>query len=197
MTRFAPIVFISKKPMKVKAPRTSRALLDVILSVMACIILLVGMKSEGDLVPRVDYVLEVAWNDHVNVDIDTWVMRPDGVKMSYQNKDTGHVSIDRDDLGNNNDPGIVNLEVTSFRKPLDGVYYVSVHNYRTSGPFNPSWIVNIVLRNTGGPRSTVVWAGTIPMPDPREEVPVLAFELKDGKLVRKWKSERYITRWGV
>lgn len=182
--------------MKVRPPRTSRALLDVILSVMAMIILLVGMKSEGDLVPRVDYVLEIAWNDGVNVDIDTWVMRPDDVKTSYQNKDTGYVSIDRDDLGSTNDPGLANIEVTSFRKPTDGVYYISIHNYRTTGAFDPNWKVSIVFKNVQGPRSTVVWSGTIPMPDPREEVPVLAFEIKDGKVVRKWKSERYITRWG-
>lgn len=164
---------------------------------LIAILLFFFSVSEGDLVPKVDYVLEVAWNDHVDVDIDTWVMRPDGVKMSYQHKDTGHVSIDRDDLGNRNDPGIVNLEVTNFRAPMDGVYYVSVHNYRTTGVFNDAWMVSVVLRYTRGPKNVVVWSGKIPMPTPREETPVLAFELRNGEVVRKWQSERHITRWGT
>lgn len=182
--------------MKPKSPRTSQALLDVILGMLAVIILLITTQSEGNVQTRADYALEVSWDDAIDVDIDTWVMRPDDVKMSYQNKDTGMVSIDRDDLGNRNDPGKANIEVSSFRAPMDGVYYVSVHNYMTRDTFDPSWEVVVVLRDTRRGNRGVLWSAVILMPPPREEQPVLAFEVRNGNVVRKWKSERHITRWG-
>lgn len=175
--------------MKARKPRTSRALLDVILSVLAMVLLLIGQKAEGDLVPRVDYVLEVSWPDNAHIDIDTWIMLPSGDKVWFKNKDRGYATIDRDDLGSVNDPAPPNIETTSFRALANGIYYVSIHNYRGT----PESEMKIVLefKEIGAARSRLA-RYIIPMPSAGQETPVFKFLIKDKKIVWIEPSNRMI-----
>ena len=172
--------------MKARKPRTSRALLDVILSVMALILLMVAPPTEGDTIPKVDYVLEVSWEEGLDTDIDTWLMLPDGVKMSYGNKDVGYASIDRDDLGRVNDPAPPNIEVTKLRALKDGIYYVSIYNYRGVAK-GEVWIV---FRQVNTKR--IIWSSKVVMPEKKIEVPIFVFLIVDGKIENVRASERRI-----
>lgn len=176
--------------MRARRPNSMKALLDVILSVLGMVLLLINDPESAGLVHRADYTLEVSWPDGLAVDLDTYILRPDDVVTYFGRKDTGYVSIDRDDLGTRNDPAPANIELTSFRAPLEGLYYISIHTYRVYGGAPDSGaLAHVTLRDK---RGRTVWHSAVPMPASRQETPVLAFIIKDGMVTAPRESSRYI-----
>lgn len=85
------------------------------------------------------YVIEMNWNDGVDADLDLWVKAPNGEAVGFNSRDSGTMSLLRDDLGNTADVMIkddgtvginpLNREETTIRAPLPGTYTVNVHYY--------------------------------------------------------------------
>lgn len=176
--------------MKVEHPKTSRAFLDIILSMLLMIILLINPSKEDNIELKTDYLLEVTWTweERKNIDIDTYVLLPNNDRMSYFNKNTGHVFIDRDDLGSNNDPAPINIEYTKLRSLMDGWHYISVRNYNSYTYKDQK--IYITLRKIEG--NTILFHKEISMLNPKEEYPVIKVLVKDKKIIKIEKSHRYI-----
>lgn len=88
------------------------AFIDVLLNVLTSMIfifvlttLVMQLKKvteEGPL-RKAEYIATVTWDDNIDCDVDIWVRDPDGVVVSYQNKNQEMMNLERDDLGFYND----------------------------------------------------------------------------------------------
>jgi hypothetical protein len=87
-----------------------------------------------------EYLVTLEWPTSAPHDIDLWVEGPLGNVVGYQSRDSGLMSLERDDLGNSNDtvtlPGgqtmtiNENSEVITLRGMVPGKYKVSIHFYK-------------------------------------------------------------------
>lgn len=102
----------------------------------------------GTIKKTAEVIITTTWPDKLNVDVDTWVLDPNGTIVSFKNKSPSGspVSLDRDDLGLSNDTVLIdgksvkihkNEETVTLRYILPGEYIVSVHMYNTKGHTKP------------------------------------------------------------
>ena len=159
--------------------RTALPFVDLVLILLAWIVLLINPpQNQANAKPVADFTLYVVWDSGRNTDVDVYVRGPDLQVIWYSRKDAGYMSVDRDDLGNVRDSGPLNQEIVGFRAPPDGSYYVSVHTYRESAQ-GPGTVV-LALDDRSGKN---LWGGQLPIPEYRQEAPVIEFVFKDGAFV--------------
>ena len=66
--------------------------------------------------PKAEFLITVDWSGDGKYDVDTWTMLPNRSRVNWQNKESGIVFLERDDLGNNR------LEFTDgVRCPIEGM----------------------------------------------------------------------------
>lgn len=97
----------------------------------------------GKIDDKAEFIITVTWPGDLDVDVDTWVMDPNGILVWYQSKSPNGtpVLLDRDDLGHSNDTFWVdgkiitlreNIENVSIRAILPGEYIVNLHYFNNS-----------------------------------------------------------------
>jgi uncharacterized protein YfaP (DUF2135 family) len=123
-----------------------------------CFILVnIDSTKEKPAAPREgQYLIEMMWNEGVNVDIDLWVKAPNGETVGWKARDSNTMSLLRDDLGNRNDfitkedgtTGInpLNREEISVRSTQEGRYLVNIHYFAKHDAAAPIIKVQTVLR---------------------------------------------------
>ena len=174
--------------MQIRKPRTSRALLDIILAVMGMIILLINVPGAKELVPPIKYMLTVSWEDGTTTDIDTHILTPKNKNVYFSQKNSGDVALNRDDLGSRGDPSDINLELISFRGLSNGIYYISIHTYRHNKL--PTKYVKLELFDFHS--GLKLYNNIVEAPIEGEELPVFKFFVKDGKITTTEESNRYV-----
>jgi len=102
-------------------------------------ILMNPIAKEKDVEEKSDFIIILTWDDDSGDDIDLWVRDPLGHILSFRNRETGFMNLDRDDLGLSNDKVMLpdgdytyvyrNKEVASLRGTHEGEYLVNVHVY--------------------------------------------------------------------
>ena len=102
-------------------------------------ILMNPIAKEKDIESKSDFIIVMTWDDESGDDIDLWVRDPGGRIVSFRNRGTGFMHLDRDDLGLANDriqgpDGKMifvyrNKEVISLRGFSEGTYLVNAHVY--------------------------------------------------------------------
>jgi hypothetical protein len=112
-----------------------------------------------------EYLVTLEWPTPKPHDIDLWMQDAQGNIVGYQSRDSGLMSLERDDLGHSNDTitlpnGMVvtineNSEVITLRGVIPGTYKVSVHFYRNNGEDR-----NVMDRGEPDPSKKGVKAGT-------------------------------------
>lgn len=94
----------------------------------------------GKIDNKAEFIITVTWPDDLDVDIDTWVMDPNGILIWFSSKSPNNspVHLNRDDLGHSNDTIVIdnefvvikqNIEITAIRAILPGEYILNVHFY--------------------------------------------------------------------
>ena len=78
-------------------------------------------------------VFELTWPSNIDVDLDLWVKSPGQRPIGYSNKNSTHLNLLRDDLGQTNDRSGVNFELVLSRAAPSGEYIVTVHLYGLKG----------------------------------------------------------------
>lgn len=112
----------------------------VVLFIVAFLLINPPTKKE-DVPFKAEFLIIVEWPEETYHDVDTWVRDPAMRLAGFQNKETGILHLDRDDLGGSNDRVKINgkevliklnREVVTIRGIVPGDYYVSIHLYRKS-----------------------------------------------------------------
>ena len=169
---------------------------DVFLLLLIVVLALINPPQEdGKITPKAEGMLTVEWDDKQKSDIDTWILAPNGDKLSFTRKDHGHMILHRDDLGISNDSirfgseDIVieqNIEVVDFVKFLDGEYIVNIHDYRHRDNGPVSVTVKLIVLEPFGTYAVE----TKEFENTRQEKTFFSFTVKDGKIVDVNKDTR-------
>lgn len=115
------------------------ALLIGVFSIFIISTLLLGEPKAGKKIDDSSQILvRLTWDDESADDMDLWVLNPQQEKIGYNHRENSYISLDRDDLGIENDYIIVdgkkeeirhNEEITRIRKMQPGHYVVNVMFY--------------------------------------------------------------------
>jgi hypothetical protein len=104
------------------------------------VLLLINPITKTEEAPaHAEIMLILEWDGAVTDDIDIWVKGPDmEFPLSFQQKTSGFMHLDRDDLGTTSDTIMIsgnahiikiNREVVNMRGIMPGDYFVNVHVY--------------------------------------------------------------------
>ena len=120
-------------------------LLDMFLLIICILFVIIALmkveqQKEQDIETKAEYIITVTWPDGNKNDVDTWLRNPSDKMCWYQAKDVGLMSLDRDDLGWQNDyislsngtriENPYNQEIVSIRQIIEGYWLLNVHMYR-------------------------------------------------------------------
>ena len=123
------------------------ALLGFVVLFVLALLLINPITKKSDIPSKAEIMLTLEWDAEVADDIDIWVLGPVmGAPISFQNKHSGYMHLDRDDLGRSSDVMMIdgekviikiNREVVTMRGIAAGDYYINIHVYhknKTTGP---------------------------------------------------------------
>lgn len=157
------------------------------------------IAKNGVVDPPIVMMVEMEWDDNSREDLDLYVKGPDGNKVFYSNKTNGYITLKRDDLGMRNDSFYVNGVLTEVRRNYevitltvlpDGDYVINAH-YFSNGDDELAKV-----RITGIQPFQVYYEGGISL-STHQEVTVLTFKVKDGKIIDMRTDVKVRLRIGV
>ncbi len=106
------------------------------------------VAKQNDIETPAEFLLTLEWAEESDDDLDLWLRTPNGVVISFMNKDAGGANLERDDLGKRNDCTRlydavaktvaedcvkVNREVITLRGLVPGEYQLKFVVYTTMG----------------------------------------------------------------
>lgn len=129
-------------------------------------------------------MVEIAWKNGVDVDIDLWIQPPEGPPLGYTNKTTEFADLVRDDLGTRNDLLDLNYENAYSRYLIPGEWIINAHYFRDGANYGPIKVTMLLtIKNKDG---IVVYRmkTTKTLNYQGEEVTLVRFELdENGNLI--------------
>ena len=106
------------------------------------------VAKQGDIPSHSEIMIILEWDGEVSDDLDIWVVGPGmDSPLSFQNKTSGFMHLDRDDLGSTSDTILIagvakiikiNREVVNMRGIMPGDYFINVHVYAKPASSNPT-----------------------------------------------------------
>lgn len=110
----------------------------VFLFIVAFLLINPPTKKE-DAPKKAEYLIIIEWDEGSADDVDLWVKDPQGITVSYRQKEGGLLNLEKDDLGLSNDKWRkadgtivtipINREVVTMRGIVPGRYQVAAHIY--------------------------------------------------------------------
>lgn len=121
------------------------ALLGFVFLFMVAILFMNPIAKLGTANLKAEFIITLTWPDNQPDDLDIWVEDPHGEIVSYLQRESGWLHLDRDDRGSLNDTieingqkilHPVNQEVVTMRGIISGEYVVNIYYYEsvTRGP---------------------------------------------------------------
>ena len=187
-----------------KSTSISLSFFDMILVLLLgfIILLFVAMlhmnppTKKQDVPKKADLLIIVEWDKKSANDVDTWVKWMDMGKayspLSFRNKSTGFMHLDRDDTGHDTDTIVkkngelerifVNREVTVFRDMKNGTFLVNVHMYAFRDTNIPITPIKVTVASVN-PTYTIHCEEEIFLKFKFDEESVCMFTIDNGKIV--------------
>lgn len=113
-------------------------LLGFVFLFIVAFVLINPIAKRADVDMPAQYMIVLTWPDSSDNDMDLWVMDPNGNRVGFNERESGFMNLDRDDIGTLSDIATVNgevvevrlnREVVTLRGIVPGTYYVTVHLY--------------------------------------------------------------------
>jgi hypothetical protein len=147
--------------------------------------------AEDTITPPGNVIVNIFWEDNVNIDVDLWVQGPDDKRpVGYSNRAGGTFNLLRDDLGNINDITERNFENAYTRGLPAGEYIINVHMFShkekvKDWPVMIEVVVTVMEGEDKGSANDVAVA-TIPLTKDGEEITAVRFKIdKDRKVIEE------------
>lgn len=139
---------------------------------------------------QAEYIISIKWPDQAEDDFDLWVHAPTGDTVSYLQKESGWLHLDRDDRGIINDKisvdgrevvHSINEEIVTLRSnKLDGEYIVNIFYYKAVSSLPMTVKLQIDRIN---PKFETVYAADVEFKAQDQEITAVRFTLnRDGSL---------------
>jgi len=144
-------------------------------------------KETEDMKNRDEMIVEMIWDNEVDIDMDVWVQAPDEPPVGFSNKRSLTVDLLRDDLGLIADISSLNYEYVFVRKLKQGEYIINAHSFRWNAPIDELKVEFIITihRNEGKITNKEVFKRTLKFTGQGQEKTVLRFEIDEqGKVIR-------------
>lgn len=172
-------------------------------------ILLINPKAVPDVNVKkeANYIVEMEWPENIDCDVDMWVLGPNGDYVSFANKSTQLMHIERDDMGVTSDTlsNIINgvpamskenREIWTLRGVWDGQFTVNAHLYAcravTSKPGELTKIpvkIRIIRIN---PTYRIVYSGEKTLDKVWQEITMATFKLRDKNQIFEYVSSEFV-----
>ena len=176
------------------------ALLGFVVLFVLALLLINPITKKSDIPAKAEIMIIVEWDDESSDDIDTWVKGPlMGAPISFQNKHSGMMHLDRDDLGRTSDTMIidgekivikVNREVVTMRGIVAGDYYINIHVYnKATGSEVTKYTVTLLDVNPY--KEVYVIQGEVTKRGDIVRLPGFTLN-EEGEVVKMWTSDTII-----
>lgn len=145
--------------------------------------------NEDTETPPGNVIVNIFWEDTINVDVDLWVLGPkDSRPVGYSNRAGRTFNLLRDDLGTVNDDTNMNFENAYSRGIPDGEYIINVHMFANKErpykwPITVKVIVTIMDPENSKNAKTEVFVGDVDLTRHSDEVTAIRFKTKNKKVV--------------
>lgn len=159
-----------------------------------CVVLFVMISppAKDGTKPKAEFLITVDWIG--SYDVDTWTRLPDGTRVSFKNRESGVVFLERDDLGNGcvvtgsgGTSKNVCEEIVVLRGIMPGEYILALHLYSAFGSQNPGPVTPIVVHvkiERLNPMVDILWQNTATLDEIRQEKGLTRFTVTpDGHMV--------------
>lgn len=145
--------------------------------------------SDAKVELQAEYIISATWDETLKDDVDLWVLAPTGHRVSYLERESGWLHLDRDDRGVLNDTIMVdgqevthqlNQEIVTIRGKQVGEYVVNLYYYQNASPLP----LKVKLRvDKVNPTLETVFIDTISLNRADEEKTAVRFSLaEDGSV---------------
>ena len=176
------------------------ALLGFVVLFVLALLLINPITKKSDIPAKAEILIIVEWDNESPDDIDTWVQGPImGAPISFQNKHSGSMHLDRDDLGRTSDVMMIdgerivikiNREVVTMRGIAKGDYYINIHVYNKPGNSEPTKYT-ITLLDVNPYREVYVMQGEVTARGDIVRLPGFTLD-EEGEVTDVWSSDKII-----
>ena len=176
------------------------ALLGFVVLFVLALLLINPITKKSDIPAKAEILIIVEWDNESPDDIDTWVQGPlMGAPISFQNKHSGSMHLDRDDLGRTSDIMMIdgekivikiNREVVTMRGIAKGAYYINIHVYNKPGNSEPTKYT-ITLLDVNPYREVYVMQGEVTARGDIVRLPGFTLD-EEGEVTDVWSSDKII-----
>jgi len=176
------------------------ALLGFVVLFVLALLLINPITKKSDIPAKAEILIIVEWDNESPDDIDTWVQGPMmGAPISFQNKHSGSMHLDRDDLGRTSDIMMIdgekivikiNREVVTMRGIAKGDYYINIHVYNKAGNTEPTKYT-ITLLDVNPYREVYVMQGEVTARGDIVRLPGFTLD-EEGEVTDVWSSDKII-----
>ena len=176
------------------------ALLGFVVLFVLALLLINPVTKKSDIPAKAEIMIIVEWDGEASDDIDTWVQGPlMGAPISFQNKHSGSMHLDRDDLGRSSDVMMIdgekivikiNREVVTMRGIVKGDYYINIHVYNKSRDSEPTKYT-ITLLDVNPYKEVYVIQGEVTSRGDIVRLPGFTLN-EEGEVTDIWTSDKII-----
>ncbi len=149
-------------------------------------LLFINPKADQAKVEKqAEYIISATWPQDLEDDIDLWMRAPTGHTVSYIEKETGWLHLERDDRGELNDTLLIdgkeeihpiNQEIITIRKRSAGEYIVNLFYYTKKSRESVPVDIRVDRIN---PKYETVFRQTINLDKVNQEKTAVRFTIKD------------------
>ncbi|SVB63146.1 uncharacterized protein METZ01_LOCUS216000 [marine metagenome] len=176
------------------------ALLGFVVLFVLALLLINPITKKSDIPSKAEIMLTLEWDSEVADDIDIWVLGPVmGAPISFQNKHSGYMHLDRDDLGRSSDVMMIdgektiikiNREVVTLRGIAPGDYYINIHVYHKNKETGPTKYT-ITLLDVNPYKEVYVMQGELHNRGDIVRLPGFTLN-EEGEITDIWTSDKII-----
>ena len=176
------------------------ALLGFVVLFVLALLLINPITKKSDIPAKAEVLIILEWDSEVADDIDIWAHGPNmGAPISFQNKHSGYMHLDRDDLGRSSDVMMIdgekiiikiNREVVTLRGIAPGDYYINIHVYHKNKETGPTKYT-ITLLDVNPYKEVYVMQGELHNRGDIVRLPGFTLN-EEGEITDIWTSDKII-----